>query len=73
MWGNCTNIFQLIALGALGNHGHHVQGHVMGAHRAVKEQKIHQVMVEQSAPDPQPLQNHATQIAAQVSKMSLVS
>ena len=66
----------MIALGALGVHGHHVQGHVVGAHRAVGEpKKLHNVMVEQNAQDPQMIPDHATQIAAQlqVSKMSLLS
>ena len=59
----------MIALGALGAHGHHVQGHVVGAHRAAQEPKIHNVMVEQNAQDPQMIPDHATQIAANVSKM----
>merc|ERR1712012_356910 len=57
---------QLIALGALGDHGHHVQGHVVGAHRIVGELKLHKVMVEQNAQDPQMKPDHATQIAAQL-------
>ena len=59
----------MIALGALGVHGHHVQGHVVGAHRAAREPKIHNVMVEQNAQDPQMIPDHAIQIAANVSKM----
>jgi len=57
---------QLIALGVLGVHGHHVQGHVVGAHRAAQEPKIHNVMVEQNAQDPQMIPDHAIQIAANV-------
>ena len=59
----------MIALGALGVHGHHVQGRVEGAHRAAREPKIHNVMVEQNAQDPQMIPDHAIQIAANVSKM----
>ena len=63
----------MIALGALGDHGHHVQGHVVGAHRTVGELKLHKVMVEQNAQDPQMKPDHATHKAAQlqVSKMSV--
>ena len=69
----CYVVFQLIALGALGDHGHHVQRHVVGAHRRVREPKMLQVMVEHNAQDPQVLPDHATQVAVQVSKMSLLS
>ena len=63
----------MIALGALGNHGHHVQGHVVGAHRDVGESKIqYHKMVEQNVQDPQMLPDHATRVAAQVSKISLL-
>ena len=64
----CYVVFQLIALGALGDHGHHVQRHVVGAHRRVREQKMLQVMVVQNAQDPQMLPDHATQMIAQVRK-----
>ena len=67
---SCTVIFQLTALGALGGHGHHVQGHVVGAHRADGEPKIHHLMVELNAQDLQMLPDHATHVAAHhVSKM----
>ena len=59
----------MLVLGALGDHGHHVQGHVVGARRAVGDPKMHQEMVEQIAQDPQMLPDHATHIAANVSKM----
>jgi len=58
-------IAQLIVLGALGVHGHHVQRHVAGAHRAVQEPKMDQSMAEKNAQDPQVLPDHATLIAAQ--------
>ena len=69
----CYVVFQLIALGALGDHGHHVQRHVVGAHRRVGDQKRLQVMVEQNAWDPQMIPDHVTQVAAQVSKISLLN
>ena len=66
----CYVVFQLIALGALGVHGHHVQRHVAGAHRAVQEPKMDHIMADKNAQDPQVLPDHATLIAAQhVSKM----
>ena len=44
-----------------------------GAYRQVRELKLLlHVMGEQNAQDPQILPDHATQIAAQVSKMSLL-
>ena len=51
-----------------GAHGDHVQEHVVGAHRRVREQKMLQVMVVQNAQDPQMLPDHATQMIAQVRK-----
>ena len=59
----------MIVLGALGDHGHHVQGHVVGAPREVGEPKFQHVMVEKNAKDPQMLPDHATLIPAlEVSK-----
>ena len=60
----------MIALGALGVHGHHVQRHVVGAHRGVQEQKMDHIMVDKNAQDPQVGPDHATHIPAHhVSKM----
>ena len=42
-------IFQWIVLGTTGARGDPVLGHVVGAHRDVREPKMHQVMVEQNA------------------------
>ena len=68
-----TIIFQLIVLGALGAHGDPVQGHVVGAHRAVGDLNLFHVMVEQNAQDPQMLPDHVTHIVANVSKMDVTS
>ena len=49
-----------IALGMSGACGHHVQRHVIGAPRSVREAKIHLVMVERNAWEAQVKPNFAT-------------
>ena len=56
---------QWIALGANGNHGDHVQRHVVQAPRHAQGQRLGHVMAEVHTQDLQPPPHHATQIYAQ--------
>ena len=66
---NLSHYFQLIATGVAGDHMGHVQGHVVRAPGIVIGQKLGHIMVEIPAQDLQAPTNHATHIAAHVSKM----
>ena len=64
-----SHYFQLIATGVAGDHGDLVQSHAVRVPGIVIGQQMGHIMVDVPAQDLQAPTNHATHIAAHVSKM----